>query len=217
MDNGKKCSLKQHTETKAISYCQQCDIYICNTCNKNHSDLCQNHTPYNLNTDKKIFTGICQTEKHSDELRYFCKTHNELCCAACIKKIKGKGNGQHTDCNICYIEDIENEKKKKLKENLKNLKDISNNIDEAIKDLKLLFEKINQSKEELKKSIQIIFTKIRNEINNREDEILLEVDQKYDEVYFKEDIVKKGEKLPKKIKESLQQGELTDKEWNQKK
>lgn len=38
--------------------------------------------------------------------------------------------------------------------------------------------------------------------------ILLEVDQKYDEVYFNEEIVKKGEKLPKKVKESIKQGNL---------
>ena len=34
----------------------------------------------------------------------------------------------------------------------------------------------------------------------------MEVDKKYDELYFKEDLLKKGEKLPKKIKESIKHG-----------
>ncbi len=55
-----------------------------------------------------------------------------------------------------------------------------------MKNLKSLYEKINANKEELKKSILIIFTKIRNEINEREDKILSEVDQKFNELYFKE-------------------------------
>ncbi len=104
METIKTCSLKQHSELKAICYCQQCDIYMCDTCKMNHSELCQNHIPYNLSNEKQnIFTGICKITNHSDKLYYFCKNHNELCCAACITKIKGKGNGQHTDCDLSLI------------------------------------------------------------------------------------------------------------------
>ena len=109
----KKCSLKQHLEIDAISYCQLCKIYMCNKCVKNHSELFKNHNQIKLekSSDKSIlFTGICEEKNHKDELKYFCKIHNELCCAECITKLKGKENGQHSDCNICFIEDIENEK-----------------------------------------------------------------------------------------------------------
>ena len=64
---------------------------MCNKCENVHSELCQNHSPYRLNKDiKNIFTGICFRENHLNKLEYFCKTHNELCCANCITKIKGK-------------------------------------------------------------------------------------------------------------------------------
>ena len=36
----------------------------------------------------------------------------------------------------------------------------------------------------MKINIQKIFTKIRNEINNKEDELLLEVDKQFNEIYF---------------------------------
>jgi len=49
-----------------------------------------------------------------------------------------------------------------------------------------LYEKIEKSKEELKIIIQKIFTKLRNALNDREDELLLEVDNRYNELYFNE-------------------------------
>ena len=48
----------------------------------------------------------------------------------------------------------------------------------------------------------------------REDELLLEVDKKFDEKFGNEDIIKEGEKLPNKIKISLQKGKRIDNEWN---
>ena len=53
-----------------------------------------------------------------DMVDYFCKTHNLLNFAKCAA-IKRKGNGQHTDCNVCNYEDIINEKKENLKNNIK--------------------------------------------------------------------------------------------------
>ena len=112
-----KCSLKKHEQNEGIAYCQNCNIYMCNKCINHHSKLFEYHTINNLNKDiKQIFTGICSEEKHKDELEYLCKTHNQLCCAACLSKIKSKGNGQHKDCDVCNIEDIKDEKKNKLKE-----------------------------------------------------------------------------------------------------
>ena len=62
---------------------------------------------YNLDKGiEKIFTGFCKEKNHLDKLEYFCKTHNKLCCSGCIDKIKREGKGQHTDCDICLIEDI---------------------------------------------------------------------------------------------------------------
>jgi len=83
---------------------------------------------------KEIFTGYCKEEKHQMELEYFCKTHNQLCCAACIAKLQKKENGKHKDCDICFIEDIKEEKKNKLKENINCLEELSNTLQESIND-----------------------------------------------------------------------------------
>ena len=213
--NMRKCSLKKHSESEAISYCTECRINLCNKCQNCHSELFENHHIYNLGRDKKeIYTGFCQREKHNMELQYYCRNHNELCCAACLCKIKGQGNGQHLDCNVIFINEIKEEKKNVLKENIKNLENLSNSIQSSIDEIRELYAKINEKKEKIKLKIQKIFTKIRNELNDREDELLLEADKIFSNTYGDENIIKDGEKLPNKIKIALSEGKKLDSDWN---
>ena len=149
-------------------------------------------------------------------LDYFCISHNQLCCAACLSKIKVKGNGKHNKCDVCTIKKIKNKKKNKLEENIKYLKELLNNLEELINKLKNIFEKINIKKEELKLSIKQIFTKIRNTLNKREDEILLEVDKKFEEISFTEKLIRESGGLPKKIKMSLEKCKVINNEWKDK-
>ena len=212
----KKCSSKKHEEIEANLYCQQCRLYMCNKCEKLHSELFQNHKIHNLDKDiKDIFTGFCKEENHLEKLQYFCKDHNKLCCSSCIVKIKRKGNGQHTDCNICNIEDIKKEKKNKLKENIGYLEELSKNLEKLICELKELAEKINKDKETLKMEIQKIFTKMRNTINEREDELLIEIDKQFDNNYFEENIINECEKLPNKVQISLEKGKAINNKWDE--
>ena len=71
---------------------------------------------------------------------------------------------------------------------------------------------MNENKEELKKKIYQLFTKIRTALNEREDEIYKIIDDKFDNLYFKEDLIKQGDKLPIEIKQSLEKGKLIDNE-----
>ena len=214
-ESKKKCSYKDHKDNDAISYCSKCQIYMCNKCINSHSNLFNNHDLYKL--EKKIddiFNDFCKEENHNNNiLEYYCKTHNQLCCAACITKIKGHGKGEHNDCDICFIEDIKDEKKNKLKDNIKSLEDLSNKLIEEIKELEIIYAKINENKEKLKLNIQNIFINIRNSLNEREDKLLLEVDEQYNN-YINEDIIKQSKKLPEKVKISLEKGKLIENEWN---
>ena len=54
---------------------------------------------------------LCKENNHNEELIYYCKNHNKLCCSKCITKIKDEENGQHSDCTILNITEIEEEKK----------------------------------------------------------------------------------------------------------
>ena len=213
-DINKKCSNKEHKDINAIYYCQDCKIYICNKCSNHHQELFNNHYTQNLDNNKEIFIDICEEKNHPIKMEFFCKTHNKLCCVACISKLGIKGYGQHKDCDVCIIENIKEEKKNKLNDNIKYLEDLSNNLNNSIKELKILFDKINERKEKLKLDIQNIFTKLRNQLNEREDELLLEVDNKFNSIFGNEDIIKESQKLPNKIKLSLEKGKLEDNDWN---
>ena len=212
-----KCSSINHKEIEALSFCNDCKLYMCNKCENYHSELFkERHNLIKLQKDKDmddVLSEFCNEKNHKLEFQYFCKKHNTLCCAKCITKLKGKENGQHSDCDICFIDDIENEKRNKLKDNIKCLEDISINLEQKINELKLIYEKIEKSKEELKANIQKTFTKLRSTLNDREEELLKEVDNKY-ELYFNENIIKDCDKLPNKIKISLQKGKEIENKLN---
>ena len=103
---------------------------------------------------------------------------------------------------------------KKLAENIKILEELSSKIENSINELKKIIENINDNKEELKLKISKKFTQIRNIINQREDELLLEVDNKFNKLYFDEDFINKNKNIPNKIKNSLEKGNLINKEWD---
>ena len=141
----KKCSNKEHLENDAIMYCPDCKIYMCNKCTKIHSSFISNHHQYNLDDGiKEIFTGYCKEESHKNiQLKYYCKSHNQLICAACITKIEGDGDGQHKNCEVCSIQSIKEEKKKNLEKNIKDLEEFSINFKESIKDFQKLSDYIS--------------------------------------------------------------------------
>jgi len=211
----KKCSLDEHREIDSKTICIKCNIYMCNKCDALHSKLFPNHTIFNSEKNvNEIFTGICKEKGHMNKLQFFCKTHNQLCCVACIAKIQEDNIGLHKDCNICTLKEIKDEKKNNINENINYLNELSKTLDKSVEKLINAFENINKSKEELKTKIQNIFTKIRNELNNREDKLLSEVNDKFNNLYFNENIVKNNQKLPEKIKELIKTAENANKEYD---
>ena len=140
----KKCSLKEHSDINANIYCKKCDIYICNKCEVYHSKLFESHKNYILSSNiNEINDEFCGEENHHNyELKYYCKDHNILCCAACIAKIKTKGDGQHMNCEVCCIEDIKEEKLSKIKKNIILLEELSSNFSESFKEIKKIYDQI---------------------------------------------------------------------------
>ena len=70
-DIKKCCSSKQHDKIDAISYCQECKVYMCNKCELFHTNLCQNHRTFILDKNVgEIFTGFCKEENHLNVLCY---------------------------------------------------------------------------------------------------------------------------------------------------
>ena len=96
------------------------------------------------------------------------------------------------------------------------MENISKYINNSINKLKQELKKNKDNKDNLKLEIQKIFTKIRNQINERENILLSEIDQNLDDSSIKKDIINKLEKFPKKIESSLNQGKLIENQWKEK-
>ena len=212
MEYNYKCSSLEHFRIDAIVYCHKCKRYMCNKCEQFHQENFINHQVFELDTRNKDF--FCKEANHNEELKYYCKTHNILCCYKCIIQIKDEENGQHSNCEILSIKDIEKDKKNNLEENLLILDQLSHTIEESIKQLKSIFKLINDNKENFKSKIKAIFSEMNKIINDRKNELLLEIDNKFDTLYFKEDIIKESEKLPDKIKILLEEGMNVHNEWD---
>ena len=215
METQLKCFSEEHKEIDALCFCPECKIYMCNKCVNIHSSLFKKHHPYNINKEEEIFTGFCQEKNHTDKLKYYCKIHNKLCCAACLCKVDKLGDGQHKDCEVCIIQNIKDEKRNKLKENIKILEELNINLNENMEKIKKLFQKSEKDKEDSKLKVQNIFTIIRNKINEREEELLSEIDNIYNNKYFNGIIIKTIEKLPKQIIHNIEKGKLIDKDWDE--
>ena len=210
-----KCSSNKHTEINAVSYCPECKKYFCNKCLNFHSEIFGDHKAINLNQKNEFFIDKCKEENHNDKLEFYCKEHNTLCCPLCLCRIKEYGYGQHFDCNVTHIKEIKDEKRNKLKKNINNLEELNKKIDKSINKLKEIFEQKNKKRDDLKIKIQSIFTKLRKALNDKEDKLLLEIDEYYNNIYLKEELIKKSEKLPNKIKKSIENGKIIDKEWKE--
>ena len=205
----KKCSFEEHKNIDAIDYCNECNIYVCEKCKEYHKYLVENNHDKKLQNkeNNEMNYEICYEQNHGNRLEYFCKTHNKLCCIACVTKIKGFGNGQHSDCNICFIKDIKEEKRDKLKQNLLYL-EYSSDLNDLIKKIKEAYEIISERKEKLKIKIQKLFTKIRSEINKREDQLLIKVEQVYNQYFFDKNLNKYIDKVVNQINASINKGRI---------
>ena len=210
----KICSSDHEKKIPSKYYCSNCKIYMCEVCEKYHSKIFCNHNIYNSDENiSEIFDGFCKENNHLEILEFFCKIHNKLCCSSCITKIKKKGKGQHTDCDICLIEDIKDTKKDLLNKNYTVLEELSKNIGNSINELKDILETINTNKYKLKLKIQKTFTEIKNKINEKENELMIEVDKMYENIFISHNKLKQIYTIPSIAKESLEKVKLNDYEY----
>ena len=68
-----------------------------------------------------------------------------------------KGYGKHGQCKVYLIEDIKNNKKDKLNENINNLEQLNNDIEKKIEELRKIYDKMIEDKENAKLKIQKIY------------------------------------------------------------
>ena len=86
---------------------------------------------------------------------------------------------------------------------ISNFEKNSKILGNILKEMENISNKINEEKERIKIKIQKIFTEIRNAINLREDELFEEIDKRFDEIYFNENVINDNKILENEMKEYL--------------
>ena len=210
-----KCYYNEHSEQTATNFCFKCKKFLCETCSTSHYDTNPKHNLFSVDKDLHLnFTGFCNEGNHPNKLDYYCSTHNNLCCAACLCKLKENGDGQHTECKVCYIGDIKEEKKKLLNANLKLLKKFSINIKKMLMDINNIYDRVNPIKESIIIHIKKIFNNLRKLLDKRENELLNEVEEIYSKNFFNEKYIRECSKYPTIIKYNLDKGKNVLEIWN---
>jgi len=211
-----KCYYNEHSEQTAINYCFRCKKFLCETCSTDHYSVNPKHNLFSVDKDLNLnFTGFCTEANHPNKLDYYCSTHNHLICAACLCKLKERGDGQHTECNACYIEDIKETKKSELNDNIKLLRKFSLNMKKMIKDITNIIERVNPIKENIVLNIKNIFNDLRIELDEREQELLNEVENVYNKHFFSEYHLKECNKFPTKIKYNIEKAKNVLDNWDE--
>lgn len=212
----KKCYTKSHANKKAIKFCLNCNKYLCELCLASHAKCDRKHELYSIDNELNLsFKGTCQENNHPNNLDYYCSTHNNLCCAACLCKIKDKGDGQHTECKACSIEEIKEEKREKLNNNINILKDLAQNFKKKLKEVRKIYDKTNNQKEGTRTNIKNTFDELINILTLRKKELLKELDDIYEKNIFSDDFIKTYEKLPSKINYYIKKGKSVNEKWEE--
>lgn len=141
----------------------------------------------------------------------FCKKHNKVYY---IKSEEEKDDN-HIECETCLIKNIEEEKRNILKGNIKDLEYLLKSSEYMSNKFQKIVDEINEKKEDVKLQIQKVFTKLRNTLNDREDQLILEVDQTFENLYLNKDIINENRKYSNKIKKILEKGKSIDKNWDE--
>ena len=68
--------------------------------------------------------------------------------------------------------------------NINILQELSVKMEESINNIKNAYNKINERKETINKKYMDIFTKLRNALNQREDEILKDIDNEFKKYFL---------------------------------
>ena len=211
-----KCYYNEHSEQTATNYCFRCKKFLCETCSTSHHGVNPNHNLFSVEKDLNLnFTGFCTETNHPNKLKYYCSTHNHLICAACLCKIKEKGDGQHTECNACSIEDIKETKKNNLNDNIKLLKKFSLNMKKMAKDILNIIERVNPIKEKIISNIKNIFNDVRILLDELSQDLLNDVENLYNQNFFSENYLRECNKLPTKIKYNIEKGKNVLDNWKE--
>ena len=187
-----KCSTFQ-CEKDAASRCMKCELFLCEACLKFHANW-PAFAKHSVLSISELTEGIAENQvkltgprsrcnKHESKLlKFYCQTCKELICRYCMDFDHDK---QNHSCLL--VQDVADKKKEALKTNVHALEGEQNKQSEALQAVKEVTQclKVNfeLAKDEVSRHKQEVLDDFTQKLEQNFQEIINELDQKYNEGY----------------------------------
>ena len=179
------------SQLPASCRCVECEHYLCKNCLTAHNNwpAFNNHLVLSLeelgkpeNQAKAKSKPRCQKHDHgSKSLEFYCGTCQKLACLTCILVDHPKPEHDYQPVGV-----VAEQQKEALKTTSAKLQTKSNQGQNALQKIKQAFQNLQASRKETKDAIlrekKAILEKFTNELNGRTRALLVQVDQKHNEV-----------------------------------
>ena len=170
-----KCELCSDSGDKAEAFCRQCAMFICKECIKQHKRMKPflSHEVASLEELKQgrakpIIVKEAPTEKcpdHEEPLIIFCFDCESLICHHCTAK-------DHREHNFEFCKKAAPKTKENLLGKLESLKNQRESLAQAVDNIQITKQELNENGDAVADSIQTSFKELREILDKREQELL---------------------------------------------
>ncbi|XP_046584914.1 uncharacterized protein LOC124291891 isoform X2 [Haliotis rubra] len=161
---------------QALSWCQECDAYLCEHCQVSHEDMkaTRNHDVTSVQdlaeSESKCQTaGSCSLHK-GHPLEHYDKDCNILICYKCSQN-------EHKHCNVCDLEAGINEIKEDTGRSVGVLTGKIDEIDQLQQRVQEIDQALDETKMTLTDVVQHSFAEMKTVLGQREQEVKFQLDQ----------------------------------------
>ncbi|CAJ0925401.1 unnamed protein product, partial [Mesorhabditis belari] len=170
-----KCQLCEEGEKSASVWCEQCDIFYCDSC---QGALHPMRGPLAKHTliaaAQKKLTAICNEPKclaHQEKLTMFCVICKTPICSRCVQDI------HHANHDVQNLAQTSKTQKTDLSQTLQQLSEKAKRASEEIGRLKQLQEVVNNNCNDFKSSVCIQIDALVDQLMARKEELMTRIEQ----------------------------------------
>ena len=188
-----KCDECDVDNDPVVALCIECELYLCQDCNKVHSKKNRTHDIVSLSSILPTEEVVYCPEHQKNELDYYCKTCDKIVCLYCTVK-------DHVGHTHDIVEKTASEHRNMLMKIIAPVEQMSENLCKAEANIVSTQEKIKEQASEIDKEIDKCYTEQLKELNEHHKDLKKQL---RDAVSRKEMALAEQQKEMKSIQDKL--------------
>ena len=160
-----KCDECGDNNDPVVTLCVDCELYLCQDCNKVHHKKNKLHNILSLSSIKNEGSAVQLTQKvlycpehHKNELDYYCKTCDKILCLYCTVK-------DHVEHTHDTVEMMASEHRNMLMKIIAPVEEMSENLSKAEATIVSIQEKIKEQASEIDQQIDKCYVEQLQKLN----------------------------------------------------